>query len=432
MNLPNFSLVRQIAEQPRIADVYFEVQNQFRDSKLLARIQPGQRIAVACGSRGIANYSSIVRATLEVLHNAGAKPFIVAAMGSHGGATAEGQRELLASYGITETDLGVEIRTEMTAEIVGTNGVGDPVWWDSNALKADGVITISRIKPHTDFRGRFESGIAKMAVIGLGKRDGASQHHRWGVRGLRDIMPDSARVILEKTKLLGGLAILENSRDETALLHVVDRDELLEVEPELLDRAKSMMGKIPFEKVDILVIGELGKNYSGSGIDPNVVGRFLVETAPEMEPATPCVTRMVCLDVSAESHGNATGIGLADITTERAIAAIDPGPFRMNNLTACCLWRCKLPLAFANDGEAMQAAIDTCWQPIDDHRKIVFIPNSLEVGEMWVSPALIDEVKAHPDLQIVGEVKAIPFDSNGNIIQEQLFPHSIRAKRMKV
>jgi hypothetical protein len=260
VNLPIFHRVKQIANQPQVQDVFFEVQNQFQKSNLSKKIRPGDRIAVACGSRGIANYLQIVRATLLSLQQLGAKPFIVAAMGSHGGASSEGQRELLAAYGITEKNLNVEVRTEMTAKQIGFNSFGDPVWWDDNALSADGVITISRIKPHTDYRGRYESGITKMTVIGLGKREGASQHHRWGVKGLREILPETAKVILQNTKFLGGLGILENSHDQTALLQWVDRDELLETEPKLLELARSWMGRIPFKQVDILVIGELGKN----------------------------------------------------------------------------------------------------------------------------------------------------------------------------
>src|SRR5581483_12140102 len=179
----------------------------------------------------------------------------------------------------------------------------------------DHVVTISRIKPHTDFRGKFESGILKMLVIGLGKREGAAQHHRWGYRGLRDMLPDTAKVILEKTRFAAGLAILENAAEKTARVQVVDRSEVFDVEPGLLDEARRLMGRLPFEQIDLLVLGELGKNYSGAGIDPNVVGRLLIETQPEFE--SPKITRICVLDVSPESHGNATGVGIADLTTER-------------------------------------------------------------------------------------------------------------------
>ncbi|HEY7310176.1 MAG TPA: lactate racemase domain-containing protein, partial [Gemmataceae bacterium] len=231
MDIPQVAPLRQTAPQPAVADVAGEVRRQWRDSRVAGRIRRGSRVAVGVGSRGIANLSTIVRATLDSLRDLGAQPFIVAAMGSHGGAAAAGQRELLAEYGISEQALGVSVKTDMTAVRIGTNSWGEPVWWDKNALEADAVVTVSRVKPHTDFRGRFESGIAKMLVIGLGKRDGASQHHRWGVRGLREMLPETAKVVVEKTPFVGGLAVLENAAERTARLQLVDRDEVFAVEP---------------------------------------------------------------------------------------------------------------------------------------------------------------------------------------------------------
>ncbi len=345
MTLPSLTLIRQIAKQPTVADVPGEVRRQWLNSKIARRIKKGDRIAIGCGSRGIANIHAIVKATVDALKDMGALPFIVAAMGSHGGATSEGQRELLASYRITEAELGVPIKTDMDSRQIGVNSWGEPVWWDCNALAADGVVTVSRIKPHTDYRGNFESGITKMCVIGLGKREGAAQHHRWGWKGLKEMLPETAKVILEKTRLLGGLGIIENASEQTAHLQVVDRDDLFAVEPGLLDRSRTLMGRLPFNEIDVLVIGELGKNYSGAGIDPNVVGRLLLEAAPELETNKPKITRICVLDVSPESHGNGTGVGIADLTTQRLLDSIDPVPFRMNNLTACFLWRpsCRLP-----------------------------------------------------------------------------------------
>src|SRR5579871_3501788 len=208
MDMPAVYPLRQTKPQPTVADVAGDGRRQWRESRLPKRLNPGARIAVGVGSRGIANILTIVKTTIDALTEMGYRPFVVAAMGSHGGATPEGQRRLLAEYRITERDLGVEVRTDMDAERIGTNSWGEPVWWDRNALHADGVVTISRIKPHTDFRGQFESGILKMTVIGLGKREGASQHHRWGFRGLRDMLPESGKVIFEKTNFQGGLGVL--------------------------------------------------------------------------------------------------------------------------------------------------------------------------------------------------------------------------------
>src|SRR6266849_5993306 len=317
MKIPPVTLLRQIHTQPAIADVAGETRRCWLASHIPSKIKRGDRVAVATGSRGIANLAVMARATLDVFLELGAKPFIVAAMGSHGGGTPEGQRELLAEYGISEQALGVPVKTDMTVVELGKNAFGAPVYWDKNAFEADAIISLSRVKAHTDFRARYESGILKMIVIGLGKRDGAAAHHQFGIRGLRDVLPESGKVILEKTRFLGGLAILENAREETAVLQVVERDAVYEVEPRLLDQAKAIMGRLPFHQLDLLIIGEIGKNYSGAGIDPNVVGRLLVEGEPEFE--TPRITRICALDLSPESHGNGTGIGLADLTTARLL-----------------------------------------------------------------------------------------------------------------
>jgi Lactate racemase N-terminal domain len=427
--LPDLFHVRQTTPQPTVPDVAVEVRREWLNSRIARRIKAGDRIAVGCGSRGIQNIGLIVKTTIESLRELGAKPFVVAAMGSHGGATPEGQRELLASYHIDEEHLGVHVKTDMDATQIGVNSWGDPVWWDRNALAADGVVTVSRIKPHTDFRGKFESGIVKMTVIGLGKREGASQHHRWGWKGLQQMMVESAKVILEKTPFLGGLAILENANEETAELRVIDRDELLDVEPGLLTRARELMGKIPFEELDVLVVGEIGKNYSGAGMDPNVVGRLLIEAAPELETNKPKITRICCLDLSPESHGNGTGVGIADLTTDRLLAGIDQAPFRMNNLTARFLWRSKLPISFPTDRECIEQAVETCWQPIPEKLRFAVIPNTLEVAELWVSRALVDVAALKPGLAVSRDPRPLPFDASGTLLQEKLFPHSIRSRR---
>jgi len=429
VDIPLVAPLRQVQPQPVVADVAGEVRRQWQSSRLAQRVKRGDRVLVAVGSRGIANVATITRATLDVLRDLGTKPAVVAAMGSHGGATAEGQRELLASYGVSEENLRVPVLTDMTTVRIGTNSWDEPVYWDKNAFEADAVVTLSRVKLHTDFRSPYESGIVKMLVIGLGKRDGASQHHRWGVRGLRDMMPETVKVILEKTRFVAGLAILENAREETARLQVVDRDELLEVEPRLLDEARTLIGRLPFAQLDLLVIGEIGKNYSGAGIDPNVVGRLLMEGQPE--PEAPRITRICCLDLSPESHGNGTGCGIADLTTDRLLHSIDPVPFRMNNLTACFLWRSKLPLSFPTDRECIETGYATCWQPHRDQVRMAIIPNTLELEYLWVTQPLLEEARANKQLEVSGNLQALPFDAAGNLTQEQMFPHSVRGRRQE-
>lgn len=428
MHIPAMTLVKQIAKQPEVKDVAAETLSQWKSSGLQQKIKPGATVAIGVGSRGIANLAVIVKATIGFFKGIGAKPFIVSAMGSHGGANSKGQRELLGEYGISEENLGVTLKTDMDSVVIGSNSWNEPVYWDKNALAADAVVTISRIKPHTDFRGRFESGIAKMIVIGLGKREGASQHHRWGFKGLRDMLPETAKVILEKTNFLGGLAVLENAHEQTAKLQFVPTQNLMEAEPKLLDEARQLLGKLPFHDIDLLVVGEIGKNYSGAGIDPNVVGRLLIEGQNDFE--TPKIIRMCALDLSPESHGNGTGVGIADLTTDRLLASIDPVPFRMNNLTACFLWRSKLPIAFPNDKQCILTGLETCWQPDLNAIRMVVVPNTLELAELYVSAPLLEEVRKNKDLAISGDSFELQFDGSGNLNQKALFPHSAQGRRV--
>jgi hypothetical protein len=246
---------------------------------------------------------------------------------------------------------------------------------------------------------------------------------------MRDMMPESMKVILEKSPFLGGLAILENAHEQTAYLQFVDRDKLMDIEPGLLDWARELLGRLPFEQIDLLVIGEIGKNYSGAGIDPNVIGRLLVENAQEFE--SPKITRICALDLSPESHGNGTGCGLADLVPRKLVDAIDPVPTHINTLTACMLWRTKVPIDLPNDRECIETGVRTCWQPRPEKVRMAIIPNSLEVSELWVSPPLMDEAKGRADLQVTGESQPLPFDQAGNLMQEQLFPRSTRGRRKK-
>jgi hypothetical protein len=348
-------------------------------------------------------------------------------MGSHGGATAEGQRQLLADYGVTPERMGVPVKTDMAVVELGRNALGFPVSWDRNAYQADAVVTISRIKPHTDFRGRYESGIVKMLVIGLGKREGPTAVHQLGTRGLREVMPASVRVILDQTHFAMGLAVLENAAEQTAVIQAVEREELLEVEPGLLEEARLLMGRLPFDELDVLVIGEMGKNYSGAGIDPNVIGRLYIVGEPEFDK--PRINRIVVLDLSPESHGNAAGIGLADFTTDRLVRAIDRGPFLTNSIVSTFVERSKIPLSFATDREVIEAALETCWQPDPTQLRLAVIPNTLELSELWVSPRLASCAVGKPGVRLGCEPQPLPFDAAGNVRQERLFPHSVRGRR---
>jgi len=427
MSFPTLARVRQSFPQPQVADIPAEVRRLFVASRLRDRVPAGGTIAVGVGSRGIMAIPTVARATVDTLKEMGYRPFIVAAMGSHGGATSEGQRELLAGYGITERAMGVEVRTDMDTVVLGTNPVGLPIYFDRNAFGADGIVLLNRVKPHTDFTGTYESGVLKMLTIGLGKREGATQIHKLGMRGMLQVLPAVMRFLVANTRFALGLAILENVADMPAEIVALEPETILDVEPILLDRARGLMGRLPFDQIDVLVVGELGKNYSGAGMDPNVIGRLMVETMPDHP--RPVVTRLAVLDASEETHGNIVGCGFADLTTERLVSKIDPEPFRINVLTSCCLERARIPITLPTDRDVLAAALDTCWRIDPAEARLVVIPNTLELGTLWVSPALEAEVSSQTHLTRETEYEEIPLSSDGTLDQEAMFPESVRGRR---
>jgi Lactate racemase N-terminal domain len=396
MMFPPLARVRQAIPQPLVADVPGTVRRLILESRLRERVPAGGSIAVGVGSRGITVIPKVARAAVDALKEMGFRPFIVAAMGSHGGATAAGQRELLAGYGVTPEAMGVDVRTDMDSVVLGTSPVGLPIYFDKNAYEADGIVLLNRVKPHTDFRATYESGILKMMVIGLGKQEGAAQVHKLGLYGLQNVLPAVGKFLVENTKFALGLAILENVDDLPAEIVAVEPGTILDEEPRLLARARALMGRLPFDQIDVLIVGELGKNYSGAGMDPNVIGRLMVETQPDFD--RPVVIRLAVLDASEESHGNIVGIGFADLTTERLVAKMDPVPFRTNVLTACMLERARIPITLPTDRDVFEVALDTCWRIDPMTARLVVIPNTLELKTLWVSPALEDEVRDHPHL----------------------------------
>ncbi len=427
MNFPPIARVRQSIPQPVVADIPGTVRRLILESRLRDRVTAGGRIAVGVGSRGIHAIRPVAKAAVETLQAMGYKPFIVAAMGSHGGATREGQRELLAGYEITPETMGVEVRTEMDTVVVGTSPIGLPIYFDKNAFEADGVVLLNRVKPHTDFRAPHESGVLKMLVIGLGKRQGAEQIHRLGLRGVKEVLPAVGKILVEKTPFALGVAILENAEDQPAEIVALEPDEIFEVEPRLLDKARNLMGRLPFDQIDVLMVGELGKNYSGAGMDPNVIGRLMVETQSDFD--RPVVTRLAVLDASEESHGNIVGVGFADLTTERLIGRMDPEPFRINVLTSCFLERARIPITLPTDRDVFRVSLETCWRVSFDEVRMVLIPNTLELNTLWVSPALEGEVRHHPHLSLETDFQPIPFGPDGTLNQESLFPESVRGRR---
>jgi hypothetical protein len=397
--------VEQRFDAPRVADVAVATRKALEEGGLLERIAPGDSVAVGVGSRGIANLPVIVKAVIERLRAAGAEPFVVAAMGSHGGATPEGQRELLAGLDIIPESVGAGFRITMEVTQIGQVPEGPPLFQDVYSAAADHTLLISRVKPHTDFRGRLESGPAKMAVIGLGKRRGAEALHATGVPGFQRFLAPAARIYEVNTNLIGAVAILENAYDETAEIVGLPVSEIgTPKEEQLQKRAKMLMASLPFPEIDVLVVRQLGKNISGTGMDTNIIGRLLIPRQPE-NFGGPDVAIIAVLDLTEETHGNATGIGLADVTTARVAEQTDWVATYVNCITSASLGvqRASLPIVMANDHQALQVALRCCGEPQKTAR-IVFIRDTLTLDRLWVSPSLRPAVEAHPRLLMREEV----------------------------
>ena len=416
--LPRMARVRQRFAAPVIDDVPAEVRRQL--SGLRGRVTPGMRVGITAGSRGIANVALILRTAGEVVRELGGDPFILPAMGSHGGATAEGQTELLEGYGISPETTGMPVVSSMEVREIGRLGdaadPGPPIYASVTALEADALIICGRIKPHTDFRGPIESGLAKITAIGLGKHQGAKTIHSFGTRGLAHWMPQAARLILQHTNVLCGLAILENAYDQTARLVALPAEQIGGPEEErLLLDAKELMASLPFDQIDVLVVDEIGKNVSGTGMDTNILGRMFIRGVPEF--ARPDVRIVVVRDITEESHGNGVGLGLADITTLRAARKLDLRATYINAITSGIggVQRVRLPIVMPSDVDALCAGILCCSNGNPSVARVVRIKNTLEIGELEVSESLLDVVPAKPPLELRSEPAPLEFDADGNL-----------------
>jgi hypothetical protein len=401
--LPQLYRVRQLWQTAPLADVPGTVRAQLDALGLRAHIRPGMRVAVTAGSRGIRDIVAVTRAAVAWLREAGAEPFVVPAMGSHGGATAAGQVKMLASLGISEESVGCPIHSTMEVVQVGSIADGTPVYMDKFAAEADGVLVINRIKTHTSFEGPIESGLAKMCAVGLGKRQGAETVHRTAVYGLKVQMVPMARVIVERGKVLGGIAIVEDAHEQTAEVVALPPDEIGGPgEARLLARSKELMARLPFQQLDVLVVDELGKNISGTGMDTNIIGRLPIPGEPPL--ASPVINVIVVLDLTEQTHGNANGMGLADITTARLAAKVDFHATYTNVLTAGLVGLCKggLPITLPTGHDAVATAVKVCGQADPANARVVRIKNTLLLEELFVSAALLPEVAANPDLELVG------------------------------
>jgi len=416
--LPRMLRVRQNFPRPAPLDLRANVAAEF--VKLQSRLQPDSRIAVGVGSRGITNLPQIVSAVIEQLQRAGTKPFIIPAMGSHGGATPDGQRGVLASYGITEESMGVPIRCSLEVRQVGVSPEGAPAYCSVEALEADGIFLINRIKPHTDFYSlSLGSGLLKMAVVGLGKRTGASAMHDAASRiGHERSIRGIARVLIEATPLLGGLAILENQFHETARMVAIAREMIESEEGALLVEARALMPLLPFDEIDLLIVDRIGKNISGAGMDPNVIHRSVNGYSSSLlrdDRPAPFIRRIFVRDLTEETHGNAIGIGLADVTTTRLVRATDARITSINALTSLTPQSAKIPIHFETDREAIEQTLQSLALPPGIAPRIVRIADTLSLTEIEVSEALWTEMSARPTLAPIGEPHALAFNAQGNL-----------------
>ena len=381
------------------------------------RLKPGMRIAVGAGSRGITDILPVVEAVIAFLKDAGAKPFIVPAMGSHGGATPEGQLEVLATYGITEARLGVPIEASMEVVQIGTTEEGWPVFFSAPAKEADALIPINRVKPHTDFRSdSIGSGVLKMMVIGFGKRVGAATFHRNAIHhGFEKVLRSISKVSLRATPLLCAVAIVENQLHRTAEIAVLPREDMESGEAKLFTRSAALMPRLPFDDIDLLIIDRIGKNISGSGMDPNIIGREVHGYSSLFEAqrkSNPVIRRLFVRDLTPETHGNAIGIGLADLTTTRLVRAMDANKTNINALTSLTPNCAKVPMHFECDREAIATALNTLGLADIMEAKIVRIGDTLSVEHASVSEAYAAQTR---HLEVESEPAAMRFGPDGNL-----------------
>ena len=414
MRYPDMYRVHQVFDAPRVGNLEETLNREMASIRAGDLIKPGARIALTAGSRGVAHMDHILRYLVQVVRQRGGHPFLIPTMGSHGGGTAEGQVEVLKSLGVTEESIGALIVSSMDVVEIGKSRFGFPVMVAKAAADADGIIVVNRIKPHTDFEGPIESGLMKMMAIGMGKHRGCLEVHRQTVQyGYREVIPEIGGVILSKLPILFGLGIVENLYDETAVIRAVLPSRFLDEEKELLTLAKKLMARLPFERIDVLIVDQMGKNISGTGIDTNVIGRIMF--IGEREPEKPKITRIVVLDLTDASHGNAIGIGLADYTTRRLVNKVDLAATATNAITAMTPEKVRIPIALPTDQAAVEAALNTIGAIPPQEARIVHIKNTLELGELEVSKAFLPEMKGRADLELGKQLGPLGFDETGSI-----------------
>jgi len=414
MRFPRLLLVRQNFPDRSIKDIPGEVHRQLSAAAFDTRLRPGATVAIGVGSRGITNIATIVRAAVDYWKSRGCHPFIFPAMGSHGAATAEGQADVLAHYGIHEATLGCPVRSSLEVISLGKTADGIEAFLDKNAAESDGIMLCGRVKWHTDFAGKLESGLFKMMAIGLGKFAGAQRYHTYAYKlGLEHVIRSVGRQVLASGKILGGLAIVEDAHHNTAKLAAVPVQEMEQREQELLVLAKEWVAKIPVPHLDILVLDEIGKNISGAGMDTKVVNRS-VQGGYNPWPDTPVIERIFVRDLSSLSYGNAVGLGMADMVTDRLANKVDWNPTYINALTASTQQAARLPAHFATDRECLERLWPTVGKLDPAEVEFGRIRNTMELSPILLSENLLPAVKANPMLEVL-DTQDLEFDADGNL-----------------
>lgn len=407
--VPKMAKVKQTFDRTKEEDVVGTLQAQLEQVK--DTVKPGMEIAIAVGSRGVDRLVDLTAVTVKFLQDLGAKPFIVPSMGSHGGATAEGQKAVLEHLGVTEEAVNAEIRSSMEVVKIGELPNGLPVYIDKLASQADGIVVINRVKPHTAFRGPVESGIMKMISIGLGKQKGAEACHQLGFKHMAEHVPAMAKMTMDKMPIIFAVATVENAFDKVAKVEVLRPENIEARETDLQKLSKQLLPKLFFEEIDVLIIDEIGKNISGDGMDPNITGRYPTPYAH----GGPDVSKMVVLDVTPQSEGNANGVGTADFTTERLVNKMDKHGTYANGLTSTVVGPTHISTTLPNDKMAIQSAIKTCNILDFTKVKLVRIKNTLEISEIEVSEAFLEHVKEHQNLEQVSELYEFDLNKEGNL-----------------
>ena len=410
--LPRIVKVKQHFPSNEITDVAQAVKEQFGKSGVGDTVRPGMRIAVTVGSRGVAKISQITAAVVAELKLRGAQPFVVPAMGSHGAASAAGQIEVLEGLGVTEQSVGCPIISSMDTVELGSLDNGLPVLIDRNAYEADGIVVMNRVKPHTAFRGPSESGLVKMITIGLGKQKGADTCHAYGFGHMAAHILAMSAITLSKAKILFGIGIVENAYDKPMKIVSVPTSEIVKQDAILLTEAKANMPRILFDPMDVLLIDRMGKEFSGSGMDPNITSRYPTPHAT----GGPKVEKLVVFDLTDETHGNANGIGMADFTTRRLVSRINYAATYTNAFTSTVLAPVRIPCTMETERDAILGAIKTCNATDLTKVRLVRIQDTLHLGEIWISEGLQDEARANPAITVCGEPEPMRFDDAGKLL----------------